>query len=433
MALAEADLQTSSATAGGDLTFSTFDPSNAVSPISIVEGPGVKVGEGTVLHPVFGVETGFTSNVFYNETSEPAGILRLMAQIGTASLNQGRLSPSASGEEVPGDTGAFQYKADLRLAYDQPLSSNNTVTSTGGLGIGATFRGMVNPMGRFSFGFDEGFLRMIRASNFETRTNENRDVNTLQLSLLWHPEDRSLSAYFYARNTIDVFEKTGTLYPDRMDSRVGFHPMWRLFPQTTIYADASIGYVDGLGSSTATAQKVASMPRVLRAGIATLLTVKTSVNLSAGYTNGFYASGSNFSAPVVDAGVTYRYSPMGKLTVSYGLAYADSLNANYYRDHVLRAQIQHLVVPFALLVEPSIHLREYNGVSVMNASSPVRDDVIASVTAGMFYNFRNWIAMTLNYRFTTVQTDFTYMEATGQTVDPSYNRHELLLGVRAAL
>ena len=49
------DGQVSTTTAGpSDLTISTFDPSNAVAPISLVEGPGIKVGEGTVLHPAFG-------------------------------------------------------------------------------------------------------------------------------------------------------------------------------------------------------------------------------------------------------------------------------------------------------------------------------------------------------------------------------------------
>jgi hypothetical protein len=71
----------------------TFDPSDAVAPISVVEGPGVKVGEGTVLHPIFGVETGFISNVFYEDQDpNPAGLLRLLAQIGSGSLPLSRLT-----------------------------------------------------------------------------------------------------------------------------------------------------------------------------------------------------------------------------------------------------------------------------------------------------------------------------------------------------
>src|SRR5262245_37566856 len=76
----------------GDLTIAAFDPSDAVSAISVVEGPGWKVGEGTIVHPVFGIETGFVSNVFYTDLdAQPAGVLRLIGQIGTASLNGARL------------------------------------------------------------------------------------------------------------------------------------------------------------------------------------------------------------------------------------------------------------------------------------------------------------------------------------------------------
>ena len=61
-----------------------------------------------------------------------------------------------------------------------------------------------------------------------------------------------------------------------------------------------------------------------------------------------------------------------------------------------------------------------------------RDDVIFSVVAGVHYNFRNWIAGTLDYHFTDVVTSYKYM-VDGITVNPSYTRHELLLGVRVAM
>ncbi len=69
-----------------DVTNASFDSAVAVQPITSVEGHGVKVGEGTVLHPSFGVETGYISNVFYSNNPQGAGVLRLMAQVAMASL-----------------------------------------------------------------------------------------------------------------------------------------------------------------------------------------------------------------------------------------------------------------------------------------------------------------------------------------------------------
>ena len=88
------------------------------------------------------------------------------------------------------------------------------------------------------------------------------------------------------------------------------------------------------------------------------------------------------------------------------------------------------------MAQPELHFREYRGItyavpSLMGAAD-TRDDVIFAVTAGIHYNFRNWVAATANYRFSTVQTD--YMDPAGGTVDdPSYVRHELLVGMRMAL
>ena len=54
------------------------------------------------------------------------------------------------------------------------------------------------------------------------------------------------------------------------------------------------------------------------------------------------------------------------------------------------------------------------------------------VEPGLHYNLRNRLAATLDYRFSTVQTNYTYM-VNGFSDDPSFVRHELLLGMRFAM
>jgi hypothetical protein len=121
------------------------------------------------------------------------------------------------------------------------------------------------------------------------------------------------------------------------------------------------------------------------------------------------------------------------VALAYSLQYQDSINANYYRDHVIQLLFEQLVNPFVVVVQPEVHFREYNGVTIVNGPM-TRDDVIFAVVAGVHYNFRNWIAATLNYRFSMVDTDYRYMPIGGGSVlDPSYVRHELLAGVRFAL
>lgn len=406
----------------------TFDPSAAVAPVSVVEGPGVKVGEGTVLQPVFGAETGFISNAFYEQSDENAtGVLRLLAQIGIGSLTQQRLEPANEDDETGENQGSLRYRASLRAAYDLMLSSDDTVSETGGLGIGFNFNGIVNPRGNWAFRIDEDFNRLIRAANFETDANTNRDINNLRLALRFQPIGRTMSGELYYGNTIDYFERDEQEFANRLHHRFGFRYMWNWRPKTQFYADTSLGYYTGLGDSA----KVDSYPLVAKVGIATLFSPIVTLNLEAGYTNGFYSEGANFSAPMVNAQLGYRYSPLGRLAFIYSLEYADSINANYYRDHVGRFWLRQYVRPFAFMVQPEVHLRQYNGIMLVPGDA-TRDDLIFALIAGASYNFKNSVAATLNYRFTSVSTDYVDNSSTPPD-DPSYARHELLAGVRVAL
>jgi opacity protein-like surface antigen len=413
----------------------TFSPDNsAVSPTSVVEGPGVKVGEGTVLHPIFGVETGYVSNTFYQDADEkPAGILRLIAQIGTSSLSPQRLAGTAAeGEETEGEpqnVGGFQYRLDLRASYDLMLSGNDAVSDTGGLGLGASAFGLVNPQGSFQFQINDDFHRLIRAANFETDANTNRILNTLRLALNYKPVDHTIGGSLYYENYLDIFERDEQSFANRMRHRFGLRPYWQWRPRTQFYVDGSIGIMSGLGSDAD--MKVSSMPLTVKGGIATLLSPTLSLNLEAGYQNGFYEAGPSYSSPMVNVQIAYRYSPFGRFGVNYSYLHEDSVNASFYREHVLKAWVRHIVRPITFQIQPELHFREYDGIMLVTGP-PTRDDTIFAVMAGASYNFRDWLAATLSYRFAAVETDYRYTQG-GLTDDPSYARHEVLAGMRFAL
>jgi opacity protein-like surface antigen len=416
----------------------SMDPGDALNPVSIVSGPGIKIGEGTVFHPSIGVETGVVSNVFYQDAGTvTSGLLRILAEIGTGSLPSQRINIRTTGDDQDAQTeqtltsnapGDFQYSADLYATWDQYLSTNDAVTSQGGLGGGLLLRGIVNPQRPIQFAFQEHFSRLIRATNFESDNDTNRDVNQLSLRLNFMPRGRSLNGYLYYQNTIDVFESGNQQFANRLQNLVGLRVNWQWLPMTRIFADVSEGYYTGLGDS----QKVNSFPLTAIAGIQTALTLNTTINAHIGYTNGFYASGPSYSS--VDAGVLfgYRYSPLGRVTALYSYTHQDSINANFYRDHSFQGSIEQYFVPFVVFVRPELRFREYDGTIVMGTNGNVRNDVIISGTVGMRYSFRDWIAGTLDYQLTVVQTDFKYNAGGGLVDDPSYVRHELLLGVRAA-
>ena len=408
-----------------------FDPDDAVAPITSVEGPGIKVGEGTVLHPAFGLETGYTSNVFYAATN-PIGsaVLRALAQISAGSLTGLRMMPAGDSDAAVEPD--FQYRASLRASYDALLSGDSVVRDTGGLGAGASFHGVVNPAGTWTLGVDEDFSRIIRAANFETSTNVNRDLNGFGLNLLWHPGERAISGYLYYANTLDIFEQNQGVYPDRLIQRFGVHPQWKIFPETQVYIDLSGGFDNGLGTTT----KESSFPLTVVGGIQTLLTLDLTLTGQIGYTNGFYGNSTpSFSAPTGGAQLGYRYSPFGLVQLGYSWLYTDSINANYYRDEVISAQVFQEVKPVVFELQPELHFRDYNGIATLVPGAvDTRDDTVVSIIAGVHYIFRNWIAATLDYHLTDVSTDYRYpATATNEPFNPSYVRHDILLGVRVAM
>jgi hypothetical protein len=212
-----------------------------------------------------------------------------------------------------------------------------------------------------------------------------------------------------------------------MHNLVGLRVNWQWLPLTQVFADVSAGYYTGIGSS----QKVNSVPLTATAGIQTALTIDTTISAHAGYSNGFYSSGPSYSS--LDAGVMlgYRYSPFGRVTALYDYSHQDSINANFYRDHLFQVTLEHYFVPFMVFARPELRLREYDGTLVMGTTGTTRDDQLIGATVGMRYSFRDWLAGTLDYQLQSDQTDFRYT-VDGVTVDPSYVRHELLVGVRAA-
>jgi hypothetical protein len=416
----------------------------AASATAIVEGPGIKVGEGTVIHPIFGAETGVIANVFREQDGgATSGILRLIGELGIGSLSPQRLEmaqgplAARSGEEEEGaatapSKGKLEFRADLSLTYDEYLSTNLAVRAQRDLAVSAGLRAIAFPMDTWSIAFDDQFTRETRPTNFESRSGVDRDINTLRLQLLFQPRLRTLAAALRFENRIDIFEAGDHDFANRLQNTIGLRLNWQFLPVTRFFADASIGFFSGLGNDST---KVSSLPLRLLVGAQSALTTKTTVNTRIGFGKGFYASGPDFTNVIFGADIGYRYMPVGRVTFLYDFDFGDSINANYYRDHAFKTTIEQQFAPFVVNASAELRFRGYRGITqtVDLVGPDDRDDLIFALGFGGHYNFRDWFAATLNYTLATDQTSYQYMTADGYADDPSYTRQELLIGVRAAL
>lgn len=404
-------------------------PAGPLAPIALVEGPAIRVNDSTAVYPSIGADTGFVSNVFFQESNtQMAGVFRLLGQLGTGSHNAQRRGYSSVRPDL-------EHREELRLSYDFYLSGNRYVSGQNGLGAAATVRGTVHPGRTWSFLYLDAFERVIRSPNFESGERIDRNINRLYLGVQFSPPGRSVRGIARLTNTIDIFDKQAHQFADRMQSGLGLTLSWRYRPMTVLFADVNQGLNLPLGNGTVyAAPKATSFPLTVTTGIQTLLSLKTSVVARIGYTEGFYSAGPSFSTLIGGVEFGYRYSPLGRIAGVYEYVVEDSINSNYFRDHRLRVNVRQLYAPFTLSLDPEIRIRQYRGVQTLipMAPSDTRDDFIAAVAASARYSFRDRWAAVAQYRFSTVQTDFRYM-FDGDVDDPTFLRHELMFGIRAGL
>jgi hypothetical protein len=397
---------------------------------TIVEGAGVKVGEGTVVHPIVGVETGFVSNVFYTaENTDGAPFLRALVEFNVASLSQQRLDTSSNGTlSAPQDPGDIRWRAGVRIIGQEYITGNSNIDAQHNIAGGLSAHGVVFPQRTWRFAFDEDYIRDNRPTNFESSANLNRDINQLQLQLQWVPADGALSGALRYWNLIDVFERDQDAFSNRIQHLIGLHANWQWLPITKLFADVSLGFFEPLGNQST---RISSMPIRAQVGIETALTTDTTISAHVGWGFGNYATGTSPSQPIVGIQGAWRYSPAGQVSLFYWYDFTDSIQANYFRDHAFVVSDVHQIDRFALWTTVDMRLRNYQFVNIPGLSAPERSDVVIDFGLSPRYFIKDWFAATVDYDLVVDSTDFRYM-TDGMTVNPGYVRHQVMAGVRAA-
>lgn len=408
--------------------------STALAQDAIVEGPGHKVGEGTVFHPRAALETGFISNVFYeDQTPVASGVARLV--FGFALANEGNKPESVvqdaeANEDATSEQNKTPPKLQFRLSgqifYEQYLSDRQSVRNVSNLAGTLGGEAIVNPQGNVRFEIAESFTRDTRPRNFESREGMlNRDLNNLILRLVYAPPERAIRLGLRYENHIDVFESSGSAFANRMNHLIGVRAGWQFLPITRFTFDGSFGFFGGLGSDST---KISSNPLRLRLGAASAITEKINMVVHLGFGKGFYAAGPDFTNVVGGVKAGFRYSPMGRFTIGYQYDFRDSLQANFFRDHALIATLDQQLGRLVLKGDAQVRLRAYRGIP-MSVGPASRDDLILALNTEGHYLYRDWLAITGKF---LAASDVTEYRSTIMNDDPSFSRIEITAGVTAA-
>ncbi len=403
---------------------------------AVVEGPGVKINESTIMHPSFGVATGLITNMFYeNSGGEMTGVLRLMGDV-----EFGPLVPDAQPDELAGTRElSGQGKIDLRggvsLTYEEYLSGNDNVRAQRNLGVSADLAFAAFPQGKVSFYAKDKFQRAIRPTNFESSDSINRDINHLDLGFKFAPGGGALGFLARYENRAEFFEDEDQRFANRMQHSIGAGASWQFLPVTKFWFDASYGFYGGLGSASE-GYKNSSRPLNLQLGAGTLITPKSTIRAHAGFLwSNYEAPGVDYMGPTFGAEFGYRYTPLGRALVAYSFTMQDSINADYYLEHMAKMALAHQIANVVAGAEGEVHFRNYRGIPpvVMPITTGDRNDVIFLARANANYVVRHWLAIFAEYIVVSDQTDFLYMVAPGENDDPSYVRQEIFVGARGAI
>lgn len=390
----------------------------ALAQDAAIEGAGHPVGEGTVVHPSVSATTGFVSNVFYeDETPVSAGVLQVVGKLAIMPIER-------AGDDKPD----IDFLGGAHVQYEEFLSGNSNARAQRNLGLGLDALIGIRPTSTFPVTIEDHFLRSNRPTNFESNNTLARDLNSFKAGVAYRPEGRNISGRLGFKNTIDVFESDGSAFANRILNEVEAGVDWQFLPITRFYAQASYGLNSGLGGSST---KVSSSPIRGKAGVNSAITEAITVRANTGYSIGGYSSGASFSGFTYHLGVGYRYSPVGRIRLVLDRDFKDSLNANFYGEYMVQAALDQQVDRVLVTANVSARLRTYEGIATSFGGGSTRDDIILSAAAKASYELRDWLGLNASYAMSVVSTD--YISIVGaDSDDPSYARHDVMLGATAA-
>jgi hypothetical protein len=421
------------------ITDDNFNPDR----INQLEGNGYTLTPGLVIHPSIGLQGGGTTNVFYSdEGTSGAGYLRLVggAYLATdhaKTEDLGTPDPDAPEQQLELTPRTYELRSGMQLGYQEFLSGSDVVRSQRNLNVRAMADFVLFPAGPFTISASDWYTRDVRSPNYETSGTLNRDDNRGRISLGFHPQSGTISGSMFYENWLEVFEG-GLSWANRMNQRIGADFNWHWLPVTQFTSELSAGFNGPLGTSVLEGMPYKTDSHPLRGvvGIATAITEAVNLKAHIGYARASYDVGEGYSAPIGGAEVGYRWSSTGRAVVLYDFDHFDSVNANFYGDTLLAAKAIQTYKKWVFDGGPELHRRTFGGIP-MAIGLPDRKDTVFALRARAQMPIADRFSLSAEYAFETVQTTYraTEFDLNGNpigTYDPSYIRHEFMLGVRAA-
>jgi hypothetical protein len=241
---------------------------------------GLKLGDEAILHAGLFADIGYDTNVFYSPSDgvKPSAVMRVGPRLEITNAERDGSVPQGTYYYVTGGVDWIKY-----------LTSDGEITHQDALN--PTLAGMVE--------FSSGQVVAVTLSDTFSRYQQapyavgdpiTRDQNMATLGVRYAPGGGRLRLSLRYDNLIDKYEGAYDR-GSNMGNEVVLDIGWRFLPKTSVYVQAAQGLVTYFNTGDPNNPNVNSYPLRTLAGLRGLITEKLSLNLAAGYSNAFYASG----------------------------------------------------------------------------------------------------------------------------------------------
>jgi hypothetical protein len=353
---------------------------------------GIQIADGVIMHVGAGAESGYDTNVFYQDKSSTnylgSGILRAtgFAQIGNAS----RTGQVPAGMAFTAGAG-LQYR---RYLSDDPALSGykNAFMPTAHLSLGVS-------SGQFGFSFLDSFVRMEDTPYTPGQESFVRDSNTASVEGRWAPGGGRLSSTLRYTNILDIYEDQSLKLSSSVGHQLLLDVSWKWLPKTALFVQASQGYITYLYDAST---KIPSYPLRAFAGLRGLVTPRIAALLALGYVNGFYSTGTNtggfLGSSYLQAQAMMTPTLVSRIVLGYKHDFSNSVVSSFtYDDTVYLSYAHQIAGRVAASLSGRYIRRNFQGNVVGLMAGEERIDNLFTVGGSVDYYPRNWIYLGVGY------------------------------------
>jgi hypothetical protein len=344
---------------------------------------GIRLGETFVLHLSMGIEFDWDSNVFY-EKDNPKNAFFMRLNPGFQLTNRPRQGT------VP-----IQFDLHGGLSYIEYLTSNKAISNHRQFNVDAGVQAAFFTLSPYNFVVFDNYTRTTQPPYVESSENFNRDTNQVGTRINLSPGGGRLTFNVGYLFGIDYFESANLKDYDVQLHRVELRANWKFFPKTAIYLQATeqIYLYPHPGASL----HPDSYALRIVAGMRGLITTKLTVDLWAGYANGFYQWSSAVMIPTVNpntgiGGLALSWKPtlLSTGTIGYTHDFQNSLLGAYYDLDMVWLSWTQLIWRFTAFLRFEYANMRFKGVQAIQATTDGTDNYI-TLNLRVDYPFKNWL------------------------------------------